>query len=118
MLWACDFNFVRGEDSLVRAIWAGKPFVWQIYPQDDNAHYAKLEAFLDTYLDGAGKEIATHIRMAHRSWNDVGRPLPDAICQLLDRYREWARVSQRKCQTLGKLPSLSVALAFFAGNGH
>jgi uncharacterized repeat protein (TIGR03837 family) len=46
LLWACDLNFVRGEDSLVRAIWAGKPFVWQIYPQDDGAHHAKLNAFL------------------------------------------------------------------------
>ena len=47
LLWACDLNFVRGEDSLVRAIWAGKPFVWQIYPQNDGAHHAKLNAFLD-----------------------------------------------------------------------
>ncbi len=47
LLWACDLNFVRGEDSLVRALWAGKPFVWQIYPQDDGAHHAKLQAFLD-----------------------------------------------------------------------
>ena len=33
LLWACDVNFVRGEDSFVRAQWAGRPFVWQIYPQ-------------------------------------------------------------------------------------
>ena len=46
LLWACDINFVRGEDSLVRAIWASKPFVWQIYPQDDGAHAPKLEAFM------------------------------------------------------------------------
>ncbi len=32
LLWACDLNIVRGEDSLVRALWAGAPFVWQIYP--------------------------------------------------------------------------------------
>jgi len=32
LLWVCDVNFVRGEDSCVRAQWAGKPFVWQIYP--------------------------------------------------------------------------------------
>jgi len=47
LLWACDLNFVRGEDSFVRAQWAGKPFVWHIYPQhEDNAHHAKLEAFM------------------------------------------------------------------------
>jgi uncharacterized repeat protein (TIGR03837 family) len=46
LLWSCDFNFVRGEDSLVRAIWAGRPFAWQAYPQDDGVHHAKVEAFL------------------------------------------------------------------------
>jgi uncharacterized repeat protein (TIGR03837 family) len=47
MLWACDLNLVRGEDSLVRALWAGQALVWQIYPQHDNAHHDKLMAFLD-----------------------------------------------------------------------
>ena len=46
LLWACDLNFVRGEDSFARAQWAGKPFVWQIYPQHDDAHHAKLQAFM------------------------------------------------------------------------
>ena len=45
LLWACDVNFVRGEDSFVRAQWATRPFVWQIYPQSDEAHWAKLDAF-------------------------------------------------------------------------
>lgn len=49
LLFACDLNFVRGEDSFVRAQWAGKPFVWQIYPQDEDAHLKKLDAFLDLY---------------------------------------------------------------------
>ncbi|MGS0742665.1 elongation factor P maturation arginine rhamnosyltransferase EarP [Glaciimonas sp. GG7] len=46
LLWACDLNFVRGEDSFVRAQWAGKPFIWHIYPQDNNLHHVKLNAFL------------------------------------------------------------------------
>jgi uncharacterized repeat protein (TIGR03837 family) len=49
LLWACDLNFVRGEDSFVRAQWAGKPFVWHIYPQDENLHHKKLHAFLQRY---------------------------------------------------------------------
>ena len=65
MLWACDLNFVRGEDSLVRALWAGQPFIWQIYPQDDNAHHAKLEAFLD------GLQAPESLRQAHRFWNGM-----------------------------------------------
>ena len=47
LLWACDLNLVRGEDSLARAMWAARPAVWHIYPQDDDAHLAKLDAFLD-----------------------------------------------------------------------
>ncbi len=42
LLWACDLNFVRGEDSFVRAQWAGKPFIWHIYPQDENLHHKKM----------------------------------------------------------------------------
>jgi uncharacterized repeat protein (TIGR03837 family) len=52
LLWACDLNFVRGEDSFVRAQWAGKPFVWHIYPQDENLHHVKLRAFLQRYSAG------------------------------------------------------------------
>ncbi len=71
LLWACDLNFVRGEDSLVRAIWAGKPFVWQIYPQHDNAHHAKLTAFLDVMA------IPDSLRQFHRIWNALDTdPLP------------------------------------------
>ena len=29
LLWACDVNFVRGEDSFVRAQFAARPLVWQ-----------------------------------------------------------------------------------------
>jgi uncharacterized repeat protein (TIGR03837 family) len=76
LLWASDFNFVRGEDSLVRAIWAGKPFVWQIYPQDDDAHHAKLEAFLDVYLANADAVVAAQIRSVHLAWNGISKIVP------------------------------------------
>ncbi|HEY1043647.1 MAG TPA: elongation factor P maturation arginine rhamnosyltransferase EarP [Telluria sp.] len=49
LLWSCDLNFVRGEDSFVRAQWAGKPFVWHIYHQEENLHHKKLRAFLSRY---------------------------------------------------------------------
>jgi len=69
LLWACDLNFVRGEDSLVRALWAGKPFIWQIYPQHDAAHHRKLEAFLKV-LDAPAS-----LRIFHHVWNGLaGRP--------------------------------------------
>lgn len=46
LLWSCEVNFVRGEDSWIRAHWAGAPFIWQAYPQPEAAHQAKVEAFL------------------------------------------------------------------------
>ncbi len=71
LLWACDLNFVRGEDSLVRALWAGRPFVWQVYPQDDGAHHAKLEAFLDW------QQAPVRWRAWHRAWNGLDAALPE-----------------------------------------
>lgn len=65
MLLACDLNAVRGEDSLARALWAGQPFVWHIYPQDDGAHHAKLDAFLDWL------QAPASLRRFHHAWNGI-----------------------------------------------
>jgi uncharacterized repeat protein (TIGR03837 family) len=82
LLWACDLNFVRGEDSFVRAQWAGGPFVWQIYPQDDGVHAVKLDAFMDRFLatdDDAGEAtVAPALRALWRGWNGLA-PWPAAL---------------------------------------
>lgn len=70
LLWACDINFVRGEDSLVRAIWAGKPLVWQVYAQHDDAHHNKLEAFLNLL------DASVELRNWHQAWNGLGATAP------------------------------------------
>jgi uncharacterized repeat protein (TIGR03837 family) len=71
LLRSCDVNFVRGEDSLVRALWAGRAFVWHIYPQADGAHAAKLDAFLD-WMDAP-----PDWREFHHVWNGLScAPLP------------------------------------------
>jgi uncharacterized repeat protein (TIGR03837 family) len=67
LLWTCDLNFVRGEDSFVRAQWAAKPFVWQIYPQAEDTHLVKLEAFLARHPAGAA------LRPFWQAWNGAGR---------------------------------------------
>jgi uncharacterized repeat protein (TIGR03837 family) len=88
MLWACDLNFVRGEDSLARALWAGQAFVWQIYPQHDDAHHGKLEAFLD-WLDAPPS-----LRAFHRVWNGVSTgplPMPD-----LPQWQACARAARER----------------------
>jgi len=69
LLWACDCNFVRGEDSFVRAQWAARPVVWHIYPQDEEAHQRKLLAFLDLYCAGLAPETAADMREFWLAWN-------------------------------------------------
>ena len=70
LLWACDCNFVRGEDSCVRAQWAGKPFIWHIYPQHDGVHMKKLYALLDLYCTGLEPDSAGAIRGLWTAWNN------------------------------------------------
>jgi len=84
LLWSSDLNFVRGEDSFVRAQWAGAPFVWQIYEQDDQAHSTKLDAFMDMWLQanwGPGPDESAQWRTFWRRWNHLdsgkGLDLPD-----------------------------------------
>jgi len=74
LLWHCDINFVRGEDSFVRAQFAARPMLWQAYVQDDKAHLAKLEAFLDLYCASLDFATATLTRDFWRAWNSNGTP--------------------------------------------
>ncbi len=78
LLWTCDVNFVRGEDSFVRAQWAGKPFVWQIYPQQGGAHGVKLHAFLDRLLADADNTVSGPLRSVWLGWNTLA-PLPATL---------------------------------------
>jgi uncharacterized repeat protein (TIGR03837 family) len=71
LLWSADLNLVRGEDSLVRALWAGAPLLWQAYPQHDGAHHAKVRALLAA-AGVAGPHGDT--TAAWHAWNG----LPDA----------------------------------------
>ena len=85
LLWACDLNFVRGEDSWVRAQWAGKPFIWHIYFQEENLHHKKLRAFLDRYAVGLPslKTFSLH-------WNGAGPGDGQAQAQAQDWAAFWS----------------------------
>jgi len=69
LLWLGDCNFVRGEDSFVRAQWARAPFVWQAYRQEEGAHWAKIEAFLERYCEGMDAGAAAALRTFWIAWN-------------------------------------------------
>ncbi|WOI47157.1 elongation factor P maturation arginine rhamnosyltransferase EarP [Acidovorax sp. BLS4] len=108
MLWACDFNCVRGEDSLVRALWAGQPFVWHIYPQDDQAHHAKLQAFLDWL------QAPPSLRRFHALWNGLEQdgPLPALDAATLQEWR--ATVQAARARLLAQDDLLTQLLGFVA----
>ncbi|MBT9612135.1 MAG: elongation factor P maturation arginine rhamnosyltransferase EarP [Burkholderiales bacterium] len=116
LLWTCDLNFVRGEDSFVRALWAAKPLVWQIYPQHDAAHEAKLEAFLARYTpEGRLRADAPDLAGLWRAWNGRGDPahawpaFAAALPDLAAHARQWAVAQSR-------LPDLAANLVKFSQN--
>ncbi len=105
LLWSCDLNFVRGEDSFVRAQWAALPFVWHIYPQDDEAHHAKLEAFMDCYCAGLGAGDANALRSFWQIWNKgagAGTAWP-AFFAALPRLQAHARIWANRLTANGDL---------------
>jgi uncharacterized repeat protein (TIGR03837 family) len=69
LLWACDVNFVRGEDSFVRAQWAARPFAWNVYPTDDGAHWIKMAAFLERYTRDLDRTHAGAVTALWEAWN-------------------------------------------------
>lgn len=93
LLWSADLNLVRGEDSLVRAIWAGRPLLWHIYPQEENVHLEKLQAWL------ALGSLPASVRDLFLSWNATpGTPaysqantttLDSSWAHLLDTPSAW-----------------------------
>jgi uncharacterized repeat protein (TIGR03837 family) len=95
LLWSCDFNIVRGEDSWVRAQWAARPFIWHIYPQDENLHHKKLRAFLQRYAGGIDSlqrvSLAFNGACAEDDWPAAWKALADELPRLTERAVEWER---------------------------
>jgi len=115
LLWSCDFNAVRGEDSFVRAQWAGRPMLWHIYVQEENAHWEKLEAFLNLYRQGLSDAAGAALVALWRAWNmgsDMGQAWQGARKhwpELQQHARDWAA-----CQAAR--PDLAKALVQFYRN--
>jgi uncharacterized repeat protein (TIGR03837 family) len=120
LLWTSDINFVRGEDSFVRAMWAGRPFVWQIYPQPENAHHDKLTAASRRIWTGAPPRAQAAVAAFWDAWNGADdaraadwsmlwRELRDNRAALAARLDEWTR-------ELDALGDLAHNLARFSEN--
>jgi uncharacterized repeat protein (TIGR03837 family) len=98
LLWACDLNFVRGEDSLVRALWAGQPFVWHIYPQDDLAHHDKLQAFCQAL------QMPESLQQVHDVWNGRSNAtLPTLTDSEMAIWQAWSTQTRQLLQTQSDL---------------
>ncbi len=112
LLWACDLNFVRGEDSFARAQFAARPLIWQAYVQDDGAHFAKLEAFLALYCAGMDAQLAEQTRTLWRAWNHetdmaaLWSPLRDTLPALTAHARVWDRRLARQTDLATNLLNL------------
>ncbi len=114
LLWSSELNFVRGEDSLVRALWAGAPFVWQTYPQRSGVHAKKIGAMLDCMLDGSALQHAPPVvfsgalRALWLAWNGLA-PWPSRPPE----PQAWRAQSQAWCGHLTAQPDLATQLLGF-----
>ena len=115
LLWACDLNLVRGEDSAVRALWAGQPHIWQIYPQDDGVHAGKLQAFMERWMAGWPQDLAREVRELWLSWNGLQAHTASdfqSLIRLLNDPR-WPANSRASQQRLTEIPDLVTQLCGF-----
>ncbi|MEJ6002866.1 elongation factor P maturation arginine rhamnosyltransferase EarP [Paucibacter soli] len=118
LLWSCELNLVRGEDSLVRALWAGRPLLWHIYPQDDGAHGPKLEAFMDQYLAHADADWAGPMRQLWRAWNALTPWTPATGRDCLTRLKLGRQQALRWREEMSKAADLcSQLMGFVAESG-
>jgi uncharacterized repeat protein (TIGR03837 family) len=113
LLWSCDLNAVRGEDSVVQALWAGAPLLWQIYPQDDGVHAAKLQAFVDLYTAGMPAALAGSVRQAMWHWNGLGQAPVDGAAPALPDLASWGAAHAAFAGDLMAQPDLVAQLCRF-----
>jgi uncharacterized repeat protein (TIGR03837 family) len=116
LLWIADLNLVRGEDSFVRAQWAAKPMLWHIYPQDEEAHLVKLDAFLERYGDGLSAAAAALLREVFQAWNGGsgnGHVSPESWARWLELLPELRAHADSWAKSLSKQEDLCTSLVHF-----
>lgn len=112
LLWCCAFNAVRGEDSFVRAQWAGRPLLWHIYRQDEDIHLDKLDAFLELYTIALSPAAKAAVIALWQAWNTDG-DMAQAWKMLLEHWTEVNEHAQKWCLEQGLQADLATALVQF-----
>lgn len=115
LLWSCDFNAVRGEDSFVRAQWAGRPLLWHIYQQEEDAHWIKLKAFLALYVKDLSAPAAQAFTELWLAWN-AGADMAHSWNVVLEHWPEITAHSERWCLQQAMQADLAQALVLFYRN--
>ena len=115
VLWSCDFNAVRGEDSFVRAQWAGKPLLWHIYEQEENAHWIKLDAFLNLYVKGLSLDAAHAFTAFWHAWN-AGSDMAQSWHAVLKHWTEISEHAEHWCLEQALHADLAQALVLCCRN--
>jgi uncharacterized repeat protein (TIGR03837 family) len=113
LLWACDLNFVRGEDSFVRAQLAARPMVWQAYLQDEEAHLAKVAAYLSAYTAGLDEKARRSCIDLNDAWNRQSSAVGDAWPTFRNELTTLATHAKGWAGRLTAGASLAVQLAEF-----
>ena len=114
LLWYCDVNFVRGEDSFVRAQWAARPLVWHIYPQSDAAHEAKLAAFMQTYCANMPDAPRRSLEKFWWAWNTADADLSQPWAEFVDALPTLERHAQAWAEEQAFIPDLARQLVNFS----
>jgi uncharacterized repeat protein (TIGR03837 family) len=115
LLAICDINFVRGEDSWVRAIWAGKPFIWQPYLQTEQTHITKLKAFLALFYGGFDNASRQSTYDAHLAW--VGNDISTDVWQhYLNNLATLKTLTLQQTHALATQADLATKLVIFSKN--
>ncbi|MDA1339134.1 MAG: elongation factor P maturation arginine rhamnosyltransferase EarP [Proteobacteria bacterium] len=99
LLSVCDINFVRGEDSLVRAIISGKPFIWQPYIQESETHLVKLDAFVEFYFSELKKPLFKIIQSIFNQWAG-GRLSSDSLIAFVKNIDEFNQYYHNRSKSL------------------
>ncbi|MFI8480990.1 elongation factor P maturation arginine rhamnosyltransferase EarP [Pseudomonas sp. NPDC078700] len=115
LLWSCDFNAVRGEDSFLRAQWAGRPMLWHIYSQEEGAHLDKLEAFLKRYIDGLSAPASEALLSLWRDWNSA-QSVSKSWSLWLENAEELTVHAEKWCLEQASHTDLAAALVQFQQN--
>lgn len=113
LLWSSDLNFVRGEDSFVRAQHAARPMVWQPYVQADGAQWQKLEAFSQQYMRDLLEPARLALEEVWRVWN-AGEHKPTAWREWLAHLPEYRLHARQWADWLGAQPGLVDELVKFS----